>query len=574
MKLFTKICVAFLLAMSTLTVYAEAEHYVYFDGTEFTQPQVWAWVSDKVNCTTATAWPGDNMVKKDGMWYWEVPAGKQVPLEIIIHEGDNKIGGDDLPYKDKFIYHQDGSYSDPALPIITASPASGSIFKDEVAVTLSATLDATIYYTTDGSTPTTSSSVYTEALIFTETTTLKVLAVSGDKQTSKTYTYEKMPEPGEVVPGQNLTTKYYTINPNGQKGTRKTIDMQFDATVPYRIKATKALKNWDASDVVAQGVARDVCQAIYGKHERPIVDSYAIYAAYDDKNLYLGVQLVYTVWDLYGEGKQPVESKPYNMDGRLMWAFDLSPVKQFDGYINGKGAIWNGTTQPGAKFNNGVDAIWIGSTQPGVGTPGLFFATPDGHASYEGAYCKSPRGIKYGFADGLLPSITAIYGQSNFEYNPAVLKGESGFTNVKSQTKDADHTFYEWIFPLSELGITADYIEEFGIGIMFVDIYGSSPVGGTPYDPSYFDNAKKKHTIDVSTSNEKEDEDIITYAPVRIGKLLSAPEGGGTTDVEDVVAEDAPVEYYNLMGVKIAEPVKGQVYIERQGAKVTKKVAY
>lgn len=87
MKFFTKICVAFLLAMSTLTVYAEAEHYVYFDGTEFTQPQVWAWVSDKVNCTTATAWPGDNMVKKDGMWYWEVPAGKQVPLEIIIHEG-------------------------------------------------------------------------------------------------------------------------------------------------------------------------------------------------------------------------------------------------------------------------------------------------------------------------------------------------------------------------------------------------------------------------------------------------------------------------------------------------------
>lgn len=507
------------------------------------------------------------------MWYWEVPAGKQVPLEIIIHEGDNKIGGDDLEYKDKFIYHQDGSYSDPALPIITASPASGNIFKDEVAVTLSATLDATIYYTTDGSTPTTSSSVYTEALIFTETTTLKVLAVSGDKQTAQTYTYNKMPEPGEVVSGQNLTTKYYTINPNGQKGTRKTIDMQFDATLSYRIKATKALTHWDASDVVAQGVARDVCQAIYGKHERPIVDSYAIYAAYDDKNLYLGVQLVYTVWDLYGDGKQPTESKPYNMDGRLMWAFDLSPVKQFDGYINGKGAIWNGTTQPGAKFNNGVDAIWIGSTQPGVGTPGLFFSTPDGHASYDGAYCKSPKGIKYGCADGLLPSITTIYAQSNFEYNPSVLKGETGFTNVKSQTQDSDHTFYEWIFPLSELGITADYIEEFGIGVMFVDIYGSSPVGGTPYDPSYFDNAKRKHTIDVSTSNEKEDEDIITYAPVRIGKLLPASDGG-TTDVEDVVAEDAPVEYYNLMGVKMDAPVKGQIYIERQGAKVTKKVAY
>lgn len=42
MKLFTKLGIAFLLAMSALCVHAEAEHYVYFDGTEFTQPQVWA----------------------------------------------------------------------------------------------------------------------------------------------------------------------------------------------------------------------------------------------------------------------------------------------------------------------------------------------------------------------------------------------------------------------------------------------------------------------------------------------------------------------------------------------------
>lgn len=51
-------------------------------------------------------------------------------------------------------------------------------------------------------------------------------------------------------------------------------------------------------------------------------------------------------------------------------------------------------------------------------------------------------------------------------------------------------------------------------------------------------------------------------------------EPGDATVVEDVEADNAPVEYYNLMGVKIAEPVKGQIYIERQGAKVTKKIAY
>ena len=573
MKVFTKLSVAFLLAMATVAAYA-AEYFVYYDGT-FTTPQVWAWNSDG-NCTKATAWPGDNMVQKDGMWYWELPAGKTAPTQIIIHQGDNKIGGGDLEYVNKMIYHQDGTCSNPNIPTVAASPASGSLFKEDITVSLTASIaGATIYYTTDGTAPTTGSAIYTEPLIFTETTTLKTLVVAGEESSTKEFVYSKMPEAGEMQAGTNLVTKYYTVNPNGQKGARKTIDMEFDNTLSYRIKATKALNHWDATDIIAQGVARDVCQAIYGKHERPIVDSYAIYAAYDDKNLYLGVQLVYTVWDQYGDGKQPTESKPYNMDGRLMWAFDLNPVKQFDGYINGQGAIWNGTTQPGAKFNNGVDAIWIGSTQPGVGTPGLFFPTPDGHASYDGAYCKSPKSIKYGCIDGLLPSITAIYGQSNFEYDPKVLKGETGFNNLKSQAKDTDHTFYEWVFPLAELGITADYIEEYGIGVMFVDIYGSSPVGGTPYDPAYFDNAKKKHTQDPSTSNEKEDEDIITYAPARVGKLLPAndsPDGGGATAVEDVVVEDAPVEYYNLMGIRVEEPIKGQLVIERCGTKAAKRI--
>ncbi len=85
-------------------------HYVYYDGT-FSAPQVWAWVDGNTSCTTATAWPGDNMVKKDGKWYWEVPAGKPIPRMIIIHEGDNKIGGGDLTYVDKATYHQDGTYT-------------------------------------------------------------------------------------------------------------------------------------------------------------------------------------------------------------------------------------------------------------------------------------------------------------------------------------------------------------------------------------------------------------------------------------------------------------------------------
>lgn len=94
-------------------------HYVYYDGT-FSSPQVHAWYKENgndVQCTTAGSWPGDNMVKKDGKWYWELPAGKSLPTQIIIHQGDNKIGGGDLIYADKATYHQDGSYTKPAVKL-------------------------------------------------------------------------------------------------------------------------------------------------------------------------------------------------------------------------------------------------------------------------------------------------------------------------------------------------------------------------------------------------------------------------------------------------------------------------
>ena len=43
----------------------------------------------------------------------------------------------------------------------------------------------------------------------------------------------------------------------------------------------------------------------------------------------------------------------------------------------------------------------------------------------------------------------------------------------------------------------------------------------------------------------------------------------GTTAIEDIEAADAPVEYYNLQGIRVANPTSG-LYIKRQGNKVTK----
>lgn len=547
---------------------------IYYDNsaTNWNNVNIHYWNSPK------TDWPGTAMTKvKDNVWQYTFsadPSGldgflfsdgsgsgdnnqtadyKQAPVKNHIYKG---AGGN------KGAVSDEGEYRDapnPTKPVVKATPGSTS-FSESVTVTLTATpAGSTIYYTDNGQNPTTSSTKYVTDFTLTATTTIKAFAVGADGTQGDvaTFTYTKSSNPGpDPMPGNNLITDYYKVNHIGY-GTERTVNVSGHP-------ASNALSNWSANDMIAQGVARDVCQAFRGLHERPIVDSYAIYASYDNDNLYLGVQFVYMVWDAGGEKQQPEQSKPYNMDGHMFWAFDLDPDKSFDGYINGTGPIWN-EKQKGAKFNNGVDAVLMCSTKPGVGTPGLFFPTPDGHASYDAAYCKSlPKGF-YGYTDGLLSSIDHIWGLP-FGSEPEALKGNDGFVDLKGEIAESAHTFYEFKIPLSTLGVTKDYIENNGIGVMYIDKYGTSPVGGTPYDPSYFDNAKDEYSYGDNTSKEKEDEDIITYKPARVGKASSAVENIFTESSADA---DAPVEYYNIQGMPVINPAAG-IYIKKQGNKVSK----
>lgn len=547
---------------------------IYYDNsaTNWNNVNIHYWNSPK------TDWPGTAMTKvKDNVWQYTFsadPSGldgflfcdgsgsgdnnqtadyKQAPVKNHIYKG---AGGN------KGAVSDEGEYRDapnPTKPVVKATPGSTS-FTESVTVTLTATpAGSTIYYTDNGQNPTTSSTKYVTDFTLTATTTIKAFAVGADGTQGDvaTFTYTKSSNPGpDPVPGNNLITDYYKVNHIGY-GTERTVNVSGHP-------ASNALSNWSANDMIAQGVARDVCQAFKGLHERPIVDSYAIYASYDNDNLYLGVQFVYMVWDAGGEKQQPVESKPYNMDGHMFWAFDIDPDKSFDGYINGTGPIWN-EKHKGAKFNNGVDAVLMCSTKPGVGTPGLFFPTPDGHASYDAAYCKSlPKGF-YGYTDGLLSSIDHIWGLP-FGSEPEALKGNDGFVDLKGEIAESAHTFYEFKIPLSTLGVTKDYIKNNGIGVMYIDKYGTSPVGGTPYDPSYFDNAKDEYSYGDNTSKEKEDEDIITYKPARVGKASSAVENIFTESSADA---DAPVEYYNIQGMRVINPAAG-IYIKKQGNKVSK----
>jgi hypothetical protein len=79
---------------------------------------------------------------------------------------------------------------DTTAPVVTINPAPGP-YTSSQSVTLTSNETATIYYTLDGTTPTTSSSVFSGALVRSSTTTIKYFAkdTAGNASTVQTATY-------------------------------------------------------------------------------------------------------------------------------------------------------------------------------------------------------------------------------------------------------------------------------------------------------------------------------------------------------------------------------------------------
>ena len=84
------------------------------------------------------------------------------------------------------------SGSGTMTPTVNAPNFSGATqFEESTQVTMTGPSGSEIHYTVDGSTPTAESPVYSEALTFTETTTLKAIAIKdgvSSSVTSRTYT--------------------------------------------------------------------------------------------------------------------------------------------------------------------------------------------------------------------------------------------------------------------------------------------------------------------------------------------------------------------------------------------------
>ncbi len=336
---------------------------------------------------------------------------------------------------------------------------------------------------------------------------------------SATYTVTVSYTKAEVV-----ASEYYWTNKKGAVGTNKTISSWSD---------------WTDAERIAQNAAYDDPRTWKGHQEVPY-DVYALYAAYDDTNLYLMVELT-NIAD-----RASFMCHDYAGSDNAWWNNRDIPLGML--FNTGKGAnatkptvvsknepIWGSIDFSDAQ---GFDALFYHSSKYGefdgtfveVGTPGLFKTTSEGVFSYDADYCFSfntgtktgTSGISVKYQRQCAVSKT-IYYESTPTDNRTT-SGQDGndllasTTYTSVSTGDLDMSYW-YTIPLSTLGIDKAYLQSTGIGVRQLTTNGGSLMDCSPWDISMVDVASEGCPDDVSTSAEKKDCDDMTSDQARIGHM-------------------------------------------------------
>ena len=496
--------------------------------------------------TENAGWPGVKMTldSSTGYYKYDVPSNL-VKGKAIFSDGTNSAssrypayGEAGLSINDTSMLFSAGNswkpYSvtpvptpDPEVPTVKVDKASGSSFTDEtmtIKLTLANATKGT--YKVDGGPEksfTSSASVTIgEGKIGDSTVTVETTATSGSTTKSYTFTYNKKYVVKTTSSSASSLASHYVTNGTGV-GKEKTITIDGDAS------------DWSEDMLIAKGAAWDVANHWKGGHENCVLDTYALFAAWDSTNLYLGWQMVNTTDTWANSGDGPLSDGGRVLDVPLILALSIDPssTSMSNKNVSG-GSIWG--QKMGLQFNTHVDRLLYMSGKPGLGKPSMFKAVDsEGNTDYTtGCVGFTEGGIEYKMATTNICS--SIMGLNNSDSPADVSSDSADWVDYKTYkgskgTHDTKYdSFYEIKIPLATLGITKDYITKNGIGAMLVATRGESALDCIPYDLSMVDNATGGYSADPSTSMEKEDIDIITASLASIGNGTINPTPTPTPD--------------------------------------------
>ena len=460
------------------------------------------------------AWPGVAMTKVSGetdVYCYTVPDDK---FDMIIFNGSGQTTDMSYPGGNKLFDFDTRTWSDYSVdpvPVISVSKEGGS-FKDYLDVTITVTDADSAYYTIDNGSHVAinGSAVVRLGVNLPEGASVKldISATNSYGTVNKSCTYKKRTSGGAETDGSTAPalTGNYETNPNNGYGKRKTITVDGDKS------------DWESSMLIAQGVANDDPRvyANWSMHEIAF-DDYAMYAAWDDTNLYIMYEMA-NVQDVVAPGED------YPMTQGNLW---INNIPVFMYIYTGSGNITHGQTAGGTLWASGntfdanADHIVAYSTNASNG-PFIFTADDEGLLDADDpdltiARADTGINIKWGNGKTLSGKLMGMENAGSSKRKPG--DGVNGtLVDFYSKGHNAKmDMFYEISIPLAKLDISAADIESNGIGIMKLSTFGTSGMDCLPYDLSMSDNAAKPYSADPSSSMEKEDEDHITVPFARVG---------------------------------------------------------
>lgn len=306
------------------------------------------------------------------------------------------------------------------------------------------------------------------------------------------------------------TPEYYWTNKNGAYGTNKTIS---------------GFSSWSESDKIIQGVACDTPRCWLGGHEYPDPDLYAMFAAWDDTNLYLLIEIPNV-----DDADAVDNDKCYAGSQFLPMGIVLNTGKRTagNGTLDNGNSVWQGSEL--YTWENGIDTMLMFHPRLGIGEPSVFKTQADGTFTYESTVTVAAN-KKYCIGFTTAGVTREVYFNKCVSSNMwAAVTDDEGNWGNKSSTDMSTYSYVDYLaagknmssyqvtIPLASIDITKDYIESTGISVGCFSTYGASTMDCLPWDPCMVDVAAEGYSSDPSSSKEKEDLDNITVPLARIGK--------------------------------------------------------